>query len=181
MGSVNVSSNSADAGGSGLASAVFEFSVSGSGIWTTIGAADTTAPYGVVWNTTGLSPGAYDLRVTTSDGAGNSFTSATVTVHVPVPLIFTVAKPKVTANGTRATITVTVKSSVAVSIKATLYKGKKVIFRWKTKAKAGSVKIKLATAKKKLKKGKDTLVLLATSADTQHIQRKIIVKVPLKL
>jgi hypothetical protein len=183
VGSVNVSSNSADAGGSALASATFEFSVSGSGIWTTIGAADTTAPYGVVWNTTGLAPGPYDLRVTASDGAGNSSTSATVTVHVPLPLIFTAGKPKVTAKGTRATIAVPVKSSVPTSIKATLYRGKKVIFRWKTKAKvgAGSGKVKLVLAKKKLTKGKDTLVLVATSADTQHVQRKIIVKVPLRL
>jgi hypothetical protein len=70
-----------------------------------------------------------------------------------VPLTFTAGKPKISHKGERATVTVPVKSSVAVSIKATLYRGKKVIFRWKTKAKAGSVKIKLVLVKKKLREG----------------------------
>src|SRR2546423_10112766 len=43
------------------------------------GAADTTSPYSVSWDTTGLSDGLYDLRVVTTDNVGNTFTSALVT------------------------------------------------------------------------------------------------------
>ena len=79
--SVAVNSNSAD-GGSGVASALFERSPIGAATWTTIGAADTTSPYGVTWNTTAVVDGQYDLRVTTTDNAGRTFTSALVTVRV---------------------------------------------------------------------------------------------------
>src|SRR2546423_1226779 len=76
--SVTVSSSSAD-GGSGVASAQFQRSPAGAGTWTNIGAADTTSPYSVSWDTTGLSDGLYDLRVVTADNVANSFTSALVT------------------------------------------------------------------------------------------------------
>ena len=75
---VVVSSNSADAG-SGVADATFQRSPAGAGVWTTIGAADTTSPYSVNWDTTAVSDGLYDLRVVTTDNVGNSFTSALVT------------------------------------------------------------------------------------------------------
>ncbi|MFI5053102.1 MAG: S8 family serine peptidase, partial [Acidimicrobiia bacterium] len=75
---VAVSSNSADAG-SGVASAQFQYSPAGAGIWTNIGAADTTNPYSVNWDTTLVSDGLYDLRVVTTDNVNNSFTSALVT------------------------------------------------------------------------------------------------------
>ena len=78
--SVAVSSDSADAG-SGVASAEFQRRPAGGGAWTTIGT-DTNAPYSVNWNTTALSDGDYDLRVVTTDDAGNTFTSATRTVTV---------------------------------------------------------------------------------------------------
>ena len=76
--SVAVTSNSAD-GGSGVGSAQFQRSPAGAGVWTTIGAADTTSPYSVNWDTTAVSDGLYDLRVVTTDNVGNSFTSALVT------------------------------------------------------------------------------------------------------
>ena len=75
---VAVSSNSAD-GGSGVASAQFQRSPAGAGIWTNIGAADTTSPYSVNWDTTAVADGLYDLRVITTDNVGNTFTSALVT------------------------------------------------------------------------------------------------------
>jgi large repetitive protein len=75
---VAVSSNSADAG-SGVASAQFQYSVAGAGSWNNIGAADTTAPYSVNWDTTALTDGLYDLRVVTTDNVSNSFTSPLVT------------------------------------------------------------------------------------------------------
>ncbi len=79
-GTVAVSSDSADAG-SGVASAVFQRRPNGGGSWTTI-ATDTTAPYSTNWDTTPLGDGDYDLRVVTTDVAGNSFTSSTRTVSV---------------------------------------------------------------------------------------------------
>ena len=79
-GTVAVSSDSADAG-SGVASAVFQRRPNGGGSWTTI-ATDTTAPYSTNWDTTPLGDGDYDLRVVTTDIAGNSFTSSTRTVSV---------------------------------------------------------------------------------------------------
>jgi hypothetical protein len=77
-GTISVTSSSADAG-SGVASALFERSPAGAGTWTSLAAADTTAPYAVNWATTGVADGPYDLRVTTTDSAGNTFTSPTVT------------------------------------------------------------------------------------------------------
>ena len=79
--SVTVSSNSADAG-SGVDLVTFERRPTGGGSWTTIGT-DATAPYSIAWDTTsGTADGDYDLRVTTADEAGNSFTSTTRTVTV---------------------------------------------------------------------------------------------------
>ena len=77
---VAVNSNSADTG-SGVASAQFEYTTHGGSSWTTIGT-DTTGPYSVSWNTSGLSAGQYDLRVITTDNASNTFTSPVVTVTV---------------------------------------------------------------------------------------------------
>ncbi|MGZ7018438.1 MAG: Ig-like domain-containing protein [Acidimicrobiia bacterium] len=81
-GSVTVSSDSADTGGSGVANATFQSSPAGANTWTTIGAPDTTSPYSVSWNTAVLANGSYDLRVVTTDNAGLTFTSATRTVTV---------------------------------------------------------------------------------------------------
>ena len=78
--SVTVSSDSADAG-SGVDSAEFQRRPAGGGAWTTIDT-DTTSPYSVSWNTTPLTDGDYDLRVITTDQAGNTFTSAMRTVTV---------------------------------------------------------------------------------------------------
>ena len=75
---VTVSSNSAD-GGSGVANAQFQRSPAGAGVWTNIGAADTTSPYSVAWDTTAVADGLYDLQVITTDNAGNTFTSALIT------------------------------------------------------------------------------------------------------
>jgi hypothetical protein len=78
---VAVSANSADAG-SGVNSAQFQTSPHGASAWTNLGAADTTSPYGVTWNTTAYADGQYDLRVITTDKSGNSITSAAVMVEV---------------------------------------------------------------------------------------------------
>jgi Bacterial Ig domain/Bacterial Ig-like domain (group 3) len=75
---VSVTSNSAD-GGSGVASALFQISNAGAGSWANIAAADTTSPYAASWVTTGYPAGLYDLRVVTTDKAGNTFTSVLTT------------------------------------------------------------------------------------------------------
>ncbi len=49
---------------------------------TNIGAEDTTSPYAVSWNTTGLPGGSYTLTAVARDQAGNTKTSIPVTVTV---------------------------------------------------------------------------------------------------
>ena len=66
---VTLSSTASDAG-SGIASRVYAYSPAGAGTWTTTPAA---------FDTTALTDGLYDLRVTVTDVAGNSTISATVT------------------------------------------------------------------------------------------------------
>jgi hypothetical protein len=73
---VSLTSDSADAG-SGLDTVVFERSPAGAGTWTT-----TPATWDTATGPDSVADGAYDLRVRTSDKAGNSFASAPVTVLV---------------------------------------------------------------------------------------------------
>jgi hypothetical protein len=49
---------------------------------TNVGAQDTTSPYGETWDTTGLSNGTHSLTAVARDAAGNSTTSAPVSVTV---------------------------------------------------------------------------------------------------
>ena len=79
-GTVAVGSNSADSV-SGVAQVVFQRSPAGSATWTTIDT-DLSAPYSVDWVTGGVTDGDYDLRAQTTDAAGNSFTSGSITVEV---------------------------------------------------------------------------------------------------
>ncbi len=47
-----------------------------------LGSADTTSPYSITWSTTGASNGTHTLRAVARDAAGNSSTSAALTVTV---------------------------------------------------------------------------------------------------
>jgi hypothetical protein len=47
-----------------------------------VGSEDTTAPYTAAWNTTGLANGTYTITAVARDAAGNTQTSATITVTV---------------------------------------------------------------------------------------------------
>jgi hypothetical protein len=127
-GSITVSSSSADST-SGVASAVFQRSPAGTNSWTTI-ATDTGSPYTTSWSTTGVSDGDYDLRVVTTDNAGNAFTSPTITVTVdntkPVPTNVTLN------NGSGQTlgrvdngdfVVITYSEPIAVSTLCTTYSG----------------------------------------------------------
>ena len=77
MAPVSLTSDSADVGGSGVDTVVFERSPAGANTWTATAAS---------WNTASgpdsVADGNYDLRVKTTDKAGNSFTSPLVTVLV---------------------------------------------------------------------------------------------------
>jgi hypothetical protein len=108
-----VTSNSADPT-SGIASAQFQVALH-NGSFANLGAADTTSPYGVTWDTTAIANAQYDLRLVTTDNAGNTFTSPIVTVTVANPLtILTVVrdggnkKVHFTGSGAAATTTITI-------------------------------------------------------------------------
>ena len=74
---VALSSDSADAGGSGVAAVAFERSPAGAGTWTT-----TAASWNTMSGPDAVADGTYDLRVRTADNAGNVFTSPAITVLV---------------------------------------------------------------------------------------------------
>ena len=76
-GTVTLTSNSSDTGGSGLASVAFQRSPTGAGSWTTM-STDTASPWQTSLDTTTLAEGGYDFRVIATDGAGNATTSAVV-------------------------------------------------------------------------------------------------------
>ena len=71
---------------------------------TTLGAEDTTSPYGVSWNTTTATNGTHTLTAVARDAAGNTTTSTTVTVTVdnrPAPAVsFTAPANGATVSGT---------------------------------------------------------------------------------
>jgi hypothetical protein len=79
-GTVTVTSNSADTGGSNLASVTFQYQPTGQTAWTTIGTPSTATS--ASWNTTNLTDGTYLLQVATADTAGNTTTSPPVSVTV---------------------------------------------------------------------------------------------------
>ena len=74
---VSVSASATD-GGSGVANVKVQRSPAGTGTWTDI-CTDSTSPYSCAWDTTGVSDGLYDLRAVSTDNAGNTTNSSTVT------------------------------------------------------------------------------------------------------
>src|SRR5207248_1679027 len=63
---------------SGLASVSYEYSADGT-TWAPIGTLGSAPFDSILWNTTGVADGIYQLRIVVSDGAGNSAPSAPVT------------------------------------------------------------------------------------------------------
>jgi hypothetical protein len=76
-GTVTVDATGTD-GGSGVANVKVQRSPAGAGTWTDI-CTDASSPYSCSWNTMGVSDGLYDLRAVTTDNAGNTTNSSTVT------------------------------------------------------------------------------------------------------
>src|SRR5205823_4980350 len=72
----------ADTGGSGIDSVQFQVKGPGDSSFSDLGAPDTSAPYQLAWDTTGVADDSYDLRVVTTDGAGNATASSARTVLV---------------------------------------------------------------------------------------------------
>ncbi|HVU23022.1 MAG TPA: Ig-like domain-containing protein [Opitutus sp.] len=75
-GTVTVSADADDTGGSGLAGV--QFKLDGGNL----DAEDTSAPYSISWNTTLATSGSHSLTAVARDGAGNSTTSSPVAVTV---------------------------------------------------------------------------------------------------
>jgi len=101
-GTVTLKSDSSDTG-SGVASVSFQRSPAGQNTWAEIGA-DTTSPYSASWDTTAGLDGSYDLRVVTTDKAGNSLTSPSISVTVDnaAPDVSLDTKPSNPSNSTAA-------------------------------------------------------------------------------
>jgi Bacterial Ig domain len=76
-GTVSVDATGTD-GGSGVANVTVQRSPAGAGTWTDI-CTDSSSPYSCSFDTTGVSDGLYDLRAVTTDNAGNTTNSTTVT------------------------------------------------------------------------------------------------------
>lgn len=114
-GTPTVSATATD-GGSGVLSVAFDARPSSGGAWTPI-CTDGTAPYSCAWNTTGVADGAWDVRATTTDNAGNTSsatttnrivdnTAPTITLTNPgTPLAGTVALGSTTADGAGSGVT----------------------------------------------------------------------------
>lgn len=72
-----------------------------------LGSEDTTAPYGVDWNTLGLVNGPQTLSVVATDTGGNTATSSPITVNVNNPPKITIASPTSGQNVSDTSVTVT--------------------------------------------------------------------------
>jgi chitodextrinase len=98
---------------SGVGVASVQFQLDGANF----GSLSTTAPYSVSWNTTTSSNGAHTLRAIAKDTAGNSTTSASVTVTVnntsTAPPTVSITSP---ANGANVSGTLTVTATAASSV-----------------------------------------------------------------
>ncbi len=75
-GTVTLTASPSDTG-AGVQSVDFQVSPANAGSWTSIDT-DTTDPYSIDWDTTGVADGLYDLRIVVTDNVGNSSPSAVV-------------------------------------------------------------------------------------------------------
>ncbi|MDY7040504.1 MAG: hypothetical protein SVX38_06545 [Chloroflexota bacterium] len=84
----------ADDATSGVASVLFQYGLSGTGVYTDV-STDTAAPYQAVWGSESLTDSlTYNLRVMITDNAGNDYTSdvVTVTCDSSMPTMETIAE-----------------------------------------------------------------------------------------
>ena len=73
-------------GSADIASVTYALSPSGAGTWTTLGTANAPAPFTFAWASGARPDGLYDLRVTATDGGGNTGTDVkTITIDNTAP------------------------------------------------------------------------------------------------
>src|SRR6187200_2816128 len=77
-GTITLQTSAASDVDSYVAQVQFQRSPAGAGSWTNVGAADTTSPYSVSFDTSTVGDGLYDFRAVATDGAGNAANSATI-------------------------------------------------------------------------------------------------------
>lgn len=106
-GTVTVSANASD--NVGVASVQFQLDGAN------LGSLDTATPYSVSWNTTTASNGSHTLHAIAKDAAGNSTTSANVTVTVSNVTDTTPPTVSVTAPANGATVSGTVSVTASAS------------------------------------------------------------------
>jgi hypothetical protein len=109
-GTVNLTANASDSG-SGVASVTWQAQTGGGGFADI--ASDSSAPFSATWSVGGLPSGAYDLRIVVTDLAGNSFTSAPITVDVDA------TAPGVTLNNPGSPVSGTISLSASTTGDAT--------------------------------------------------------------
>jgi fibronectin type 3 domain-containing protein len=81
-GTLNLTGLSPNGTGSAVASVLFGYRLGSSGTFTDIGVADTTAPYGVSFDTTSVADGTYNFQALITDAAGNTGTSIVASVQI---------------------------------------------------------------------------------------------------
>src|SRR2546426_907383 len=100
-----------------VAVAGVQFKVDGANL----GAEDTASPYSVTWNTTTTANGSHTLTAVARDAAGNTTTSAAVTVTVnnpdttPPTVSMTAPASSATVSGTAGTVSATASDNVGVA------------------------------------------------------------------
>jgi len=108
-GSPTVSATATDTGGSGVISVAFEYRPASGGTWASI--CTTGGPFSCPWNTTGLADGAYSVRATATDAAGNTSSATTtnrtvdntapaVSIHAYSPPLWRMGAYSVEPDGT---------------------------------------------------------------------------------
>jgi Bacterial Ig domain/Calcineurin-like phosphoesterase len=110
-GTVAVSADASDAGGSGLDSVTFREAIAGSTDWHTL-ATMGAGPYTVGWDTTSVADGLYDVQAIARDAAGNQAVSTqTVQVSNSGQLSVAISTPRTFVNAASPNpITVTATS-----------------------------------------------------------------------
>lgn len=81
-GSVSVSANASDSGGSGLSGV--QFKLDGANL----GVEDATPPYSILWDSTTASNGSHSITAVARDGAGNTTTTGSINVAVSNSISF---------------------------------------------------------------------------------------------
>jgi chitinase len=101
-GSTKITATATDDPGSGVKSVTVQRATAGSTTWTDICTVNTV-PFACDWVTGSLVDGAYDLRATATDNAGNTATSATTRTTVANSMTVVLARPGDFLRGTFST------------------------------------------------------------------------------